>query len=274
MALTILENQAPSMADVVSQLCTQAQFETDDYEKWRQEMGLHFSYHRKHWEFAFILQALKQAGMLAPSKTGLGFGVGREPLACVMAKSGCELVATDLAARAARSLGWLRSKQHARSLRSLFWKGICDWEFFQKHVRFRAVDMNDIPSDIGSYDFVWSACALEHLGSLAKGSAFVLNSLACLKPGGVAVHTTEYNAMSDSRTVDNDGTVLYRKRDILELAREAAERGYAVTLNFTEGQLPADQFIDVPPFRDCPHLRMLVKGFITTSFGLIISRTA
>jgi hypothetical protein len=69
--------------------------------------------HRKFWEFAYISQCLEERGMLQPGRRGLGFGVGREPLASVFAKRGCAIVATDLAANAATRLGWAQSNQHA-----------------------------------------------------------------------------------------------------------------------------------------------------------------
>ena len=51
--------------------------------------------------------------------------------------------------------------------------------------------MRDLPDDLGSFDFIWSSCSFEHLGSLGEGERFVLEALRFLKPGGVAVHTTE-----------------------------------------------------------------------------------
>ena len=39
----------------------------------------------------------------------------------------------------------------------------------------------------GQFDFVWSACAFEHLGSILNGLEFVVNSVKCLKPGGVVL---------------------------------------------------------------------------------------
>ena len=46
--------------------------------------------------------------------------------------------------------------------------------------------MNEVPSDLGPCDFVWSSCALEHLGSPEKGMEFALASARLLAPGGSA----------------------------------------------------------------------------------------
>ena len=78
------------------------------------------------------------------------------------------------------------------------------------------MDRNAIDADLeGQDDLVWSASAFEHLGSFMHGLEFVINSVKCLKPGGVAVHTTEFNCSSDADTLDNASTVLFRKRDFL-----------------------------------------------------------
>ena len=100
-----------------------------------------------------------------------------------------------------------------------------------RHVRYRAVDMNAIPDDLRDFDFTWSSCALEHLGSLDAGAAFVLRQMACLRPGGTAVHTTEYVVSSDTDTVEKGGTVLYRRRDIEALAEQLRAAGHEIELD-------------------------------------------
>src|ERR1700684_3063496 len=51
--------------------------------------------HRKMWEWLIIAAALRERGMLAAGRRGLGFGVGQEPLVALFAAEGCEVVATD-----------------------------------------------------------------------------------------------------------------------------------------------------------------------------------
>jgi hypothetical protein len=131
--------------------------------------------------------------------------------------------------------------------------------------------MTNIPDDLrhGTVDFTWSSCAFEHLGSLQAGADFVVASLDTLAPGGVAVHTTEYCVSSDTETVEEGATVLYRRRDITELAERIRALGYRIDVDLTEGTTPEDQHIDVPPFSDV-HLRTTLGEYVTTSIGLII----
>lgn len=231
--------------------------------------------HRKVWEWAFICEALSERGMLQEGRLGLGFAVGEEPLASMFASRGARILATDLAREDAVAIGWADTRQHASELAMLNRRAICADREFNMRVEFRECDMNAIPANFGGkYDFTWSACALEHLGSITRGKQFVHNSLACLKPGGVAVHTTEYNISSNTNTVDNAGTVIFRKCDIEALAAALRAQQHEIDINWDEGDGPADTFLDVPPYKHDPHLKLQLEGYATTSIGLIIRRAA
>jgi hypothetical protein len=228
--------------------------------------------HRKIWEHCFIAQALNERGMLAPGRRGLGFAVGHEPLPELFASLGCNILATDLAPDLApnQAVNWTTTGQHAASLQDLNIRGICDPDLFQQQVSFRYVDMRDLPDDLGSYDFIWSACALEHLGTLKLGEEFIYASLKYLKPGGVAVHTTEYNLQSNFWTVTKGLNVIYRKRDFERIAQRLRQRGYRIDLDFTRGNLPYDHIVDKYPFGQDAHLTLMLGGYVVTSFAMII----
>ncbi|NIR26508.1 MAG: SAM-dependent methyltransferase, partial [Gammaproteobacteria bacterium] len=71
---------------------------------------------------------------------GLGFGVGREPLASLFASHGCGITATDLATENASRLGWVQTNQHSTDLEDLNRRGICDQEQFSRLVTFEYLD--------------------------------------------------------------------------------------------------------------------------------------
>ena len=228
--------------------------------------------HRKMWEWLFISAVLAERGMLRPGRRGLGFGVGREPLVALFAAQGAEVLATDLGPEAAATAGWTATGQeYAGGILRLNDHGLCEPGAFHRRVTFRPVDMNDIPEDLGDFDFAWSSCAFEHLGSIGAGADFVVEQMRCLRPGGVAVHTTELNVSSNDRTVEEGGTVLYRRKDIEALADRLRREGHEVDLDLREGAAPADRHVDLPPFSDT-HLRTALGGFTTTSFALVASK--
>lgn len=258
-----------------SNLCNQAQLESERFRYWASRMTNHYRLHRKLWELCYIAQALDERGMLQPGKRGLGFGVGREPLAELFACHGCEVVATDQSPEQAQQGGWVATAQHAASLAALNERGICPPDQFQRLASFRYVDMNAIPADLRGFDFTWSSCAFEHLGSIERGMQFIENQMHCLKPGGVAVHTTEYNVFSNDDTIDNnDFLVLFRRRDLEALARRLRRCGHTIDLDFTLGTQVADTHIDLPPYVHPHCLKIQWDRFVTTSIGLIVEKKA
>jgi hypothetical protein len=125
-------------------------------------------------------------------------------------------------------------------------------------------------AELGLFDFIWSSCSLEHLGGMAQGERFIEEALQFLRPGGVAVHTTEYNVRSNWRTVTKGQTVIYRKRDIQRISARLRRRGCHIDLDFTEGNMPQDHYVDPPPYKHEVHLRLRLLGHVVSSYGLII----
>lgn len=257
-----------------SNVCRQRQLESAEFEGWcsqiKERVG---QMHRKIWEWCFIAQALSERGMLTEGRRGLGFAVGQEPLIALFAKMGCTIVATDLDLDSAQRIGWVDSNQHSADISRLNTRDICDKDVFQQRVDFRTVDMNRVPSELAGFDFVWSSCAIEHVGSLDKAIAFMERMVDCLKPGGVAVHTTEYNLSSETETLVDGNSVIFRKSDLRELVEKLTKKGCRVEpLDFEVGQDPADLVVDEPPYTHDPHLRLMIGPYLSTSFGIIVTK--
>jgi hypothetical protein len=257
-----------------SELCKQADFSLDAYRYWSSALGLVPALHRKHWEFFYLCQALYERELLELGRTGLGFGVGREPLPALFASRGCNIVATDQAPDDAVRAGWQGTGQHADGLAALERPDICASAAFRERVSFEIADMNDIPAYLNDrFDFCWSACCLEHLGSLEHGLRFIENSINTLKLGGIAVHTTEFNLTSDLATLESRDLSIYRRCDIEALAKRLERAGHHVEpLDFTRGNTLSDGYVDLPPYHNEPHLRLRIGDYDCTSLGLIITR--
>jgi hypothetical protein len=258
---------------LVSSACTHAQLDSPAFQDWARRLGESpGNLHRKLWEWCFICQALHERRMLMPGRRGLGFAVGREPLTSLFVSLECEVLATDLVADEAAKAGWVSTDQHADGVEHLNERNLCTPADLAARVRFQNLDMNAIPEGLGTFDFLWSACAFEHLGDLQRGIDFVRNAMCRLKPAGIAVHTTEFNCDSDDETLAAGPTVLYRRRDLLELARVLTADGHRVEpLNFELGGADVDRFVDEPPYGQGPHLKLRIGPYVCTSYGLIIS---
>lgn len=255
-----------------SECCRAEHFLLPLFEHWCKALKQELRFHRKLWEFVYIVQVLHERNCLMEGARGLGFAVGQEPLADFFASRGVEVLATDLDPTIGAEKGWAETNQLAFDKWSLY-RGICAKSQFDYLVSFANLDMNHIPGDIGEFDFCWSACSLEHLGSIEKGARFLEESLRPLRPGGLSVHTTEFNVSSDDATVDNEGTVIFRRRDIKAIAARLRELGHEVApLNFYPGAHALDAYVDLPPYKDDPHLKLRLAGFACTSIGLIITK--
>jgi hypothetical protein len=265
--------EPPASVFTQSVACRQAMFEEPYFSYWAAKLGYTLSYYRKLWEFVFICQALSERGLLSDGRRGLGFGVGEEPLTALFAAFGCRITATDMAPEAAADAGWTETQQYAAGKAGLRQPWLCPEDAFDQRVDFEVCDMNAVPGRFTGFDFCWSACALEHLGSIDQGLAFIERSIGCLKPGGYAVHTTELNLSSNEETLESGGTVLFRRRDLEALAERLQAAGHVVApLDFSTGDEPLDRYIDAPPYRTDPHLVLALSGYATTSFGLIVQR--
>ena len=221
----------------------------------------------------FIMQALWERGCITAGKKGLVFAVGNEPLPAMFASFGCSILATDIFPEKGLEMGWDNGNQLCFGVESLNARQLCDEEDFNKLVQYRPVDMNDIPGDLADFDFNWSSCSFEHLGTLDKGFRFLKNQLKTLKPGGWAVHTTEYNVSSNDETQENNDTVIYRQRDIEYIVNELRNEGHFVEeVDLSLGGLPEDFMVDTEPHQQKVHLKLQVDKYVVTSIGLIIQK--
>jgi 2-polyprenyl-3-methyl-5-hydroxy-6-metoxy-1,4-benzoquinol methylase len=294
----ILQSEVPSETNsnliLDCKPSTQTDIESPWFRFWCDKLKIAPLPHRKLWEYAYILQNAYALGKIQPGKKAMGFGCGSEPLPSFLASYGVEVTVTDLDPDKVAGMGWAETGQHLSSLESAYVPDLVQRKDFVDLVSLRYVDMNAIPSDThGQYDFCWSVCALEHLGSIKAGMDFIRNSLDCLRAGGVAIHTTEFNYSHVSKTVDNWQTVLFLRQHFEELAKSLRQEGFEVfPLDFDVGSQPLDCFVDLPPYswdeasgEDVRlgfgateeyrpgHLKLSVDGFPSTCFGLTIVKT-
>lgn len=258
-----------------SGLCTGHQLSSRAFRYWASQLHESFRLHRKLWEFCFVMQALHERGMLADGRKGLGFAVGEEPLPALMAHMGCSVLASDLDASDERAGVWAETAQLASTLEGLNSRQLCEDTTFKERVSFRPIDMNRIPDDVKDFDFTWSSCSFEHCGSIGLGKRFLREQMKCLKPGGVAVHTTEYNLSSIENTVDEGTTVIFRRQDVEAMIRDLQAEGHEVEpLQLDLGSSEEDAHIDVFPYSDHKHLKLNLFGqYVSTSVALIIRKS-
>lgn len=275
----------PENKIMYSRLCTADELLSDDLQRFREPLHIPLydycktEYSRKEWEWEVICHILDRLGMLEKGKKGLGFAVGIEPLPAYFVSRGCIITATDLGIENDTEGLWICTNQNALgSAENLNKFGICKMEAVGKELIYRDVNMNEIPEDLcrEEFDFCWSSCAIEHVGGLEKSKAFLKNMLAVLKPGGVGIHTTEYNLSSEIATVEDGYSVIFRKSDIKEIYEWALENGYEMYVDFHHGDSEMD--LRMCKYRQSANdfedylLTCNIDGFDSTSFVIIIRK--
>jgi 2-polyprenyl-3-methyl-5-hydroxy-6-metoxy-1,4-benzoquinol methylase len=277
----------PRTANLPNSLSTQGAIESDWAAHWCNELRIPVVYHRKVWELCFVLQSIYDRGHIRPGARGLGFGCGTEALPSYFAAQGISVVATDQAPQSAAEAGWVHTGQHATAIEQCFMPHLVDRARFDRNVAMRYVDMNDIPDDLTDFDFCWSICALEHLGSIDHGLRFIENSLKTLHPGGLAVHTTEFNIRDDGPTIDNWPSVAFQRKHIERITAKLRAQGHKIVpFDYSLGDGPLDRFVDLPPFHhDLPehigkwlgepnHIKLAMDGLVVTCIGIAVEKAA
>ena len=190
----------------------------------------------------------------------------------LFADAGCDVVATDQPHDSAVASGWTDSEvEWAGGLEDLNMFGLCAADEFEQRVAYRPVDMNALPADLPASTSRGRRALSSISGRWPPGWTSWSHRSTCLRPGGVAVHTTEYLVSSNEATVEAGGTVFYRRRDIEDLVQRLRRAGHDVDMDYTLGATPEDLHVDVPPYTDV-HLRTEFAGYVTTSLGLIVTK--
>ena len=278
------EGVPPSFSRLTSQAASAAQCNDPRYLEWLgvltgvgESRTVDNPYNRKVWEWAYIAEAVSEAGLVEPGRTALGFGVGNEPLPAFFASRGLGVIATDQAAESGGD--WADTGQLMTGLSSLSRPYLITDTELASRVEVRDVDMNDVPADLGTFDVIWSSCVIEHLGSPERGLEFVLESCRMLAPGGIAVHTTELELTRRDTTADYGHCAVYRLQDLREFATRLADVGCTSSFNFTVPMdTREDRWISLALVdgesapSDIAHLKLAIGDSVSTSFGLLIRR--
>jgi hypothetical protein len=264
----------------VSQAVSASQFAERDFVRWEQVLRPHpdpvlstDSPHRKVWEWAYILRVAEVAGVLAEGRSALGFGVGQEPVPAVLASRGLRVMATDR--DPAFSSEWAATGQHMGGIDALRKPAIVSDETLDSLVSTRFVDMQDPITDLGTFDLIWSAGSMEHLGSPEAGFDFVLRTLDLLEPGGVAVHTTELDLVPFPETRDYGNLAAYQPGDLDDLVKRVRAHGFAIEANWSISMdTPQDRWLSLllDDVDQPAHLKLVLEDSVVTSVGIAAQR--
>jgi SAM-dependent methyltransferase len=241
---------------------------------WSRELDIAVRPHRKIWEYAAVLQAFYEAGVLKPGARALGFGVGDEPLPSYLAGLGLHVLASDEPGQT----------EPERIFQSRY-IGEAD---FAARVEVSDIDLsrfND-PS-LRDFDALWSCGVINEFDAVHIAEEAVIHAMDALRPGGVAVHTTEF-AFAPDEPEETAGQLFFPASFFERLADGLNGRGHNVApLSFGLGEAALDAYVDLEPpgleqapklqtlwrmEHGAPHLKVAAGDALITSFTLIVRR--
>ncbi len=165
----------------------------------------------KQWECAMMLRALSELGVIRPGALLAGIGAGTEETSFALAAKGCVVFPTD---RYLEATPWSDVAPAGMMVRP---KQYSDYDYPQGGIIPVHTDARLLSLPSNFFDGVYSAGSIEHFGSLEAVAAAAEEIGRILKPGGVAVISTEFriDGPNDRRWFD-DNCILFTP----ELLRE------------------------------------------------------
>lgn len=158
----------------------------------REELREAPRFHRKQWEFALVFHALDRLGFLAGGRQGLVLGGGRERLLYAVAPRVRRLLVTDLYSP---QTTWAeaRTDDPERYVRV-----DAPFDCDLRALEVRRMDMRELALPDAAFDFAYSCCAIEHIGTEEDFARHLREVARVLRPGGAYVFTTEFHYGSET----------------------------------------------------------------------------
>lgn len=157
--------------------------------------------HRKQWEFAMIFLALQKLGLLSDDKTGLSVGGGNERVLYSVARNVKKLFVTDLYSD---ETVWDCARTGDPDD---FIKAHKPFEVDDSKIKALRMDMRNLDFEDNTFDFCYSSCAIEHIGTCEDFIQHFNEVNRCLKEGGYYVFTTEFHFGNE--TIENPNNYIF-----------------------------------------------------------------
>lgn len=232
----LLSTEPARLANPVTQVATEPQLREPVAGSWLARLRPKGSSGVEHWRKVYTLQALRRYGMLEDGAIGLGFEPSPSGLPATLAAMGTRIVAA-FPARPGHPL------EPELLKKDLATRAPCDPARFETNVAVRLASWRRIPKDLLNFDFLWSARANERLYSVASATEFIEETMSCLRPGGLAVHTMSYDLSPSGRSVPSTDRMLLQQGDVERIALILVSRGHEVA----QFKIDAEEPILAPP---------------------------
>ena len=213
--ISIISAARATLKDPVSQRCTAAQVREAAFRSWSRQLGDRPEHIVDRWCSVYLLQVLERYGMLRPGAVGLGIGAGHSGVAALAAAAGATIEVVDGEEIPDLALARLRDAAPGVSIG-------------KEALRYRAVDLAALPRDLVNFDFLWSErVASRHVEAAADGVRLAARMMACLRPGGLAVHVVDF-ALDPFEVTPMSNASVWRRRELDRLGLVMVSRGHEI----------------------------------------------
>jgi SAM-dependent methyltransferase len=183
----------PNDQSKLNRLCYVEDWENSEIKKALtelQKLSLEGFIHRKDWDWALGIIAMRRFGKLNEKSTAIGVGAGTEPVPFYLANMVKHVYATDLYGQ---NDGWKRAAPSDFPENP---KKYAPFPYKADALTVMRMDGTNLEFPSESFDIAFSFSSIEHFDGGGKNHSGALRSLReierVLKPGGLAVITTEY----------------------------------------------------------------------------------
>jgi SAM-dependent methyltransferase len=231
--------------------------------------------HRKDWEWALGIIAMRRFGKLNEKSTAIGVGVGREEVLFYLANKLYHLYATDLY----DGNSW---KNFAPSDFPENPKKYAPFPYKEDALTVLRMDGTKLEFPSESFDIAFSFSSIEHFGG-GKNHSGALRSLRemerVLKPGGLAVITTEYiindkehPEFFNKRTIYSDLVDKLEKLKLVEpLDLRITTKTLDTVIDYSSVGVSWNN-INNDYKRTHPHIVLRIKNILFTSIMLVFQK--
>jgi hypothetical protein len=196
----------------------------------------------ERWEEAFILQALEYYGVTTDHGAALGISGmrsgTRRSLPCYFAGRGCTVL------MAATRRDDLPDGDPGLALEYLIDEKLCPPARFFEAVHLTLFDDLTVPAGLTGFDFLWSTDVSANPDARSRFPQLLRDSIACLRPGGVAIHLLRYSGRIGA--VGDGGSDAYGRAEIERMALSLIADGHEVAqlkFDINHPDMPGDQEI-------------------------------
>jgi hypothetical protein len=231
--------------------------------------------HRKHWEFAQLLDGIEYLGAVTPDSMVLAVAAGQEEVVYDLTNRVRWVFATDIYG-SGDFVGW---SADATILRDPDSAARCPWN--RRRLVTQYMDALDLRYEDETFDVVYSLSSIEHFGGPEGAVASLEEQRRVTKMGGVVMFTTEVLVDGSEPLVDANLT-LFSPEQLTALCEDMRGLDLVEPIDFSLSERtrakvkPLQEAEDEAArgFTDYPHVIVDHRGHQYTSVSVFLRRTA